>query len=66
VALLVYLTITDTWWWALGFLVVPALAAQAWIRTKEYAVASESLWALRQRAGMTPESTEDLDRERVR
>jgi hypothetical protein len=55
-ALIVYLAVTDSWWWALALVIVPALAVQAWLRTSEYLFATMTLRELRRRAGVPPAS----------
>lgn len=54
VALILYVGFTDHWWWLLGLLLAPSLAAQAWVRRRDYVVAAGSLWDLRQRVGIPP------------
>jgi hypothetical protein len=59
--IIVYLSVTDSWWWALGLLLVPALAVQAWLRTREYLLATMALRELRRRAGVPPASVAERD-----
>jgi hypothetical protein len=62
-ALIVYLSATDSWWWAVGLLLVPALAVQAWLRTREYLLATMALRELRRRAGVPPASVAEAEAE---
>jgi hypothetical protein len=61
IAVVVYLGLTDSGLWFLGLLVAPALAAQAWIRTRDYVIASQSLFELRQRIGIPPASAAEAE-----
>jgi hypothetical protein len=61
IALVIYFGITQGLVWFLGLLLAPAFAAQAWIRTRDYLVSSDSLFQLRQRVGIPPGSVREAE-----
>jgi hypothetical protein len=62
--LIAYLAVTDSWWWApLLVVLVPSLAVQAWLRTREYLLATMALRVLRSRAGIPPASVAEDEAE---
>jgi len=59
IALIVYMGVVDRAWWFLALVLAPVFFAQAWVRTRDYLVASRSLFELRQRVGIPPASARE-------
>lgn len=58
-AILVYFIIADGWSWAFATLVLPAFYGQAYLRTLEYSITTQSLDELRGHLGLPPASARE-------